>query len=229
MSPPLDPASRAAVPVRDAGRGAGRRGSAAAGAPALRRDPRRGAARNRAAADPVVGAADQPVPAGDDQSGRGEGDLAQFGLVAGVLAPQSADDVHRLLRGGGELQSGVDGRAGVESEVLGGEPAAEAAGEDLGDQRRGGAAGLLAAQPAGDRGLVVAQVESVLEAELVDAAGEARVGEARFGDECGEPAIGRALRGSIRHAAVRSTAFGRAFGGRGWGGDWRGGPGTARM
>ena len=68
-----------------------------------------------AAGDPVVGAADQPVPAGHDEPGRGEGDLAQLGMAAGVLAPQPADDVDGLLGRRGELQPRVDGRAGVEA------------------------------------------------------------------------------------------------------------------
>ncbi len=152
-----------------------------------------------AACHPLVGAADQPVPAGDDQARRGEGDLAEFGVAAGVLAPQAADDVDRLLGGGGELQARVDGRAGVEAEVLGGEPAAQAAGEDLGDEGGGGAARLLAAEPAGHGGLVVPQVEAVFQAQLVHPSGEARVGEPCFGDERGEPAVRDALRGSFRH------------------------------
>lgn len=49
------------------------------------------------AADPVVGTPDQPVPAGHDESCRGEGDLAQLGVAAGVLAPQPADDVDGFL------------------------------------------------------------------------------------------------------------------------------------
>lgn len=71
---------------------------------------------------PVVGAADQPVAAGNDQTRRGEGDLAEFGVAAGVLAPEPADDVDGLFGGRGELQARVDRRAGVETEVLGGEP-----------------------------------------------------------------------------------------------------------
>lgn len=39
------------------------------------------------AGHPFVGPADEPVAAGDDESGRGEGDLAQLGVGAGVLAP----------------------------------------------------------------------------------------------------------------------------------------------
>ena len=152
-----------------------------------------------AAADPLVGPADQPVPAGHDEPGRGEGDLAQLGVAAGVLAPQPADDVDGLLGGGGELQPRVDGRAGVEAQVLGGEPAAEPPGEDLGDQGGGGAAWLLPAQPAGHRGLVVPQIEAVFEAELVHPAGEPGVGESGFCDERGELAVGGALRGSFRH------------------------------
>ena len=171
-------------------------GATAAGA-ALDRDRGRQPARRRA--DPLVGPADQPVPAGHDEPGRGEGDLAQLGVAAGVLAPQPADDVDGLLGRGGELQPRVDGRAGVEAEVLGGEPAAEAAGEDLGDQRGRGAAWLLPAQPAGHGCLVVLQIEPVFEAELVHAAGETRVGEPGFCDERGELAVGGALRGSFRH------------------------------
>ncbi len=138
------------------------------------------------AGDPLVGAADQPVAAGDDESGGREGDLAEFGVGAVVLAPHGGDDVDGLLRGLGELQSGVDRGAGVQADVLGGEPAAEPAGEDLGDEGRGGAARLLAAQPAGHRGLVVAQVEAVFQAELVDPPGEAGVREAGLFDERGE-------------------------------------------
>ncbi len=36
------------------------------------------------------------VAAGYDEPGRGEGDLAEFGVAAGVLAPQAADDVDGL-------------------------------------------------------------------------------------------------------------------------------------
>lgn len=50
-----------------------------------------------AATHPVVGPSDQPVAAGDDESRRGEGDLAELGVAAGVLAPQAADDVDGLL------------------------------------------------------------------------------------------------------------------------------------
>src|SRR5690606_8310831 len=132
------------------------------------------------AGDLLVGAADEPVPAGHHQAGRGEGDLAQFGVAAGVLAPEPADDVDGLLGGGGELQAGVDGRAGVQAEVLGGEAAAEAPGEDLGDQGGRGAPGLLSAQPAGDGRLVVSEVQPVFETELVHATGESRVGEPSF-------------------------------------------------
>lgn len=152
-----------------------------------------------AVGDAVVGAPDQPVAAGDDETGRGEGDLAEFGVAAGVLAPQPADDVYGLLRRRGELQSRVDGGAGVEAEVLGAEPAAESPGEDLGDQRGRRAAGLLPAQPPRDGGLVVSEVESVFEAELVHTTGQTCVGEPRFCDECGELAVGGALRGSFRH------------------------------
>ena len=129
-------------------------------------------------------------------------------MAAGVLAPQPADDVHGLLGRGGELQARVDGRAGVQTQVLGGQPAAEPPGEDLGDQRGGGAARLLAAQPAGHGGLVVAQVEAVLEAELVHPAGESGVGESGFGDERGELSVGDALREVVPSSAVRSPAFG---------------------
>ncbi|GAA3305925.1 hypothetical protein GCM10020295_60890 [Streptomyces cinereospinus] len=162
---------------------------------ALRGHPGRGLAPG----DPLVGPADQPVAAGDDQSGRGEGDPAQLGVAAGVLAPQAADDVDGLLRAGRELQARVDRGAGVQAQVLSGEPAAEPAGEHLGDERRGGPPGLLSAQPAGDGGLVVSEVESVFEAELVHATGETCVGEPRFCDERGELAVGSALRGSFRH------------------------------
>ncbi len=162
-----------------------------------------GTARHRAGlarpAHPLVRPPDQPVPAGDDQPRRGEGDLPQLRMAAGVLAPQPADDVDRLGRGGRELQAGIDGGAGVQAQVLRGEPAAEPPGEDLGDQRGGGAPGLLPAQPAGHGGLVVPQVEAVFETELVHPAGEAGVGEPGFGDERGESAVGGALRGSFRH------------------------------
>ncbi len=128
-------------------------------------------------------------------------------MAAGVLAPQPADDVDGLLGGGRELQPGVDRGAGVQAEILGGEAAAQAPGEDLGDERGRGASGLLAAQPPGDGGLVVSQVEPVFETELVHATGESRVGEPRFCDERGELSVGGALRGSFRHGAVRSPAF----------------------
>lgn len=162
--------------------------------------------------DAVVGPADQPVPAGDDESGRGEGDLAEFGVAAGVLAPQAADDVDGLLRGGRELQPGVDGCAGVESEVLRGQAPAEAAGEDLGDERGRGAAGLLPPQPPRHRRLVVSEVESVFQTELVHATGETCVGEPRFCDERGELAVGSALRGSFRHLRCGLLPFGSAGG-----------------
>lgn len=160
---------------------------------------RAGAGRQVPACHPVVGAPDEPVPAGDDQARRGEGDLAEFGVAAGVLAPESADDVDGLLGGRGELQTRVDRRAGVETEVLGGETASEAAGEDLGDEGRRGAARLLAAEPAGHGGLVVPQIETVLQTELVDPSRQARMGESRFGDERGELAVRDALRWSFRH------------------------------
>lgn len=153
----------------------------------------------RRPADPLVRPADQPVPAGDDETGRGERDLPQLGLAARVLAPQPADDVDRLGRGRRELQARVDRGAGVQAQVLRGEAAAQASGEDLGDQRGRGAPGLLAPQPAGHGGLVVPQVEAVFEAELVHPAGEAGVGETGLGDERREPAVGRALRRSFRH------------------------------
>lgn len=120
-------------------------------------------------------------------------------MAAGVLAPQAADDVDGLLGGRGELEARVDGCAGVEPEVLRGEAAAEAPGEHLGDEGGRGAAGLLPAQPPRHRCLVISQVKSVFEAELVHATGETCVGEPRFCDERGELAIGSALRGSFRH------------------------------
>lgn len=171
------------------------RGIGGGGAP-LRGDARGGRV---AAAHPVVGPSDQPVPAGDDESRRGEGDLAQLGVTAGVLAPQTADDVDGLLGGRGEFQARVDGCARVEPEVLRAEAPPEAAGEHLGDEGRGGAPGLLPAQPPGDRCLVISQIKSVFEAELVHATGETCVGEPRFCDERGELSVGSALRGSIRH------------------------------
>ncbi len=128
-------------------------------------------------------------------------------MAAGVLAPQAADDVHRLGGAGGEFEPGVHRRTGVQAEVLGGEPAPQPAGEHLGDQRGGGAPGLLAAQPAGHRRLVVAQVEAVLDAELIDSSGQSCIGEPRFGDQRGELAVGRVVRGSFRHRLYRSPAF----------------------
>ena len=100
---------------------------------------------------------------------------------------------------GGELQTGVDGRARVEAQVLRREPASEPPGEDLGDQGRGGPARLLAPQPASHGRLVVPQIETVLEAELVHPAGETCVRESGFCDERGELAVGGALRRSFRH------------------------------
>lgn len=91
-------------------------------------------------------------------------------MAAGVLAPQPADDVDGLLGGRGELQARVDGGTGVQAEVLGGEPTAEAAGEHLGDECGRRPPGLLTAQPAGDRRLVVSEVEAVFETELVHTA-----------------------------------------------------------
>lgn len=76
---------------------------------------------------------------------------------------------------------------------------AETTGEDLGDQRGCGAARLLAAEPAGHRGLVVPQIEAVFQTELVHPSREARMGEPRFGDERGELAVRDALRWSFRH------------------------------
>ena len=167
--------------------------------------------------DPVVGPPDQPVPAGHDEPRRGERDLAELGMAARVLAPQAADDVDGLLGRGGELQTRVDRGAGVEPQVLGGEPAAQAPGEHLGDQCGCGAAGLLAAQPARHGCLVVAQVETVLQAELVDSAGQSGVGEPRLRDERGELAVGRALRRSFRHqlCGLLPWAGGRPSGPRG--------------
>src|SRR5690606_39203037 len=124
------------------------------------------------AGDPLVGASDEPVAAGDDETSGSEGDLAELGQAAGVLAPEPGDDVHRLGGAGGELKPRVHGCARLQTEVLGGQAAAQAAGEDLGDEGRCGAARALAAQPAGDRGLVVAQIETVFEAELVDTPGQ---------------------------------------------------------
>lgn len=120
-------------------------------------------------------------------------------MAAGVLAPQAADDVDGLLGGRGELQPRVHGSAGVEPEVLCAQAPAEAAGEDLGDERGSGPARLLAPQPPGHGCLVVSQVQSVFEPELVHATGETCVGEPRFCDERGELSIGSALRGSFRH------------------------------
>lgn len=95
--------------------------------PALYGHPARPVVVGVAAGDTFVRAPDQPVPAGHDESGRGEGDLAQLGVAAGVLAPQPADDVHRLTGARGELQPGVHRRTGVQAEVLGGQPAVPAA------------------------------------------------------------------------------------------------------
>ncbi len=203
-----DRAQRVDVPVGDLVAGAALGVPARAGRqrehrPALR--PGRGGTALRGhpgcllAGHLVVRLADQPVPAGHHEPGRGEGDLAQLGVAAGVLAPQPADDVDGLLGGGGELQPGVHRRARVQAEILGGEPAPEPAGEDLGDEGRGRTARLLPAQPAGDGGLVVSQVQPVLQPELVDATSQTRVGEPRLCDERGELAVGGALRGSVRH------------------------------
>ncbi len=112
--------------------------------PARRGQPARGLGRVTVR-DPLVGPSDQPVAAGHHQPGRGEGDLAQLRVAAGVLAPQTADDVHRLARRGRELQPGVHRRAGVQAEVLGRQPASQSAREDLGDQCGRGASGLLPA------------------------------------------------------------------------------------
>lgn len=160
------------------------------------------------AAHAVVGAADEPVPAGHHEPGRGEGDLAELGVAAGVLAPQPADDVDGLLGGRGEFEPGVHRRTGVEPEVLGGQPAPEPAGEDLGDEGGRGASGLLSAQPPGDGCLVVSEIESVLQTELVHATGETCVGEPRFCDERGELTVGSALRGSFRHLRCGLLPFG---------------------
>ncbi len=181
-----DALTRAAFGLVPGARGDGDRPGPGLHGPALRGDAHGGRDRGGvAAADPVVGPADQPVAAGDDQPRRGEGDLPQFGVAAGVLAPQAADDVDGLLGGGRELQPGVDRRARVEAEVLGGQPPPQPPGEDLGDQGRGGPSGLLSAQPAGHRGLVVSEVEPVFETELVDAAGQPRMGEPGLRDERG--------------------------------------------
>ncbi len=49
------------------------------------------------AGDLLVGPSDQPVAAGHHEPRRGERDLPQLGVAAGVLAPQPADDVDGLL------------------------------------------------------------------------------------------------------------------------------------
>ncbi len=47
----------------------------------------------------------------------------------------------------------------------------------------------------------------MLQAELVDPAGQPGVGESRLRDERGELSVGRALWGSFRHQLYRSPAF----------------------
>ncbi len=132
-----------------------------------------------------VGGGNQPVTAGLDERGGGDGGPGQEVPAPHVAAPQLADllDGPQYRRRELEADAGGEVLAVGHADLVDRDRAAELAAERLGDDRRCPAPRLLSAQPTGHGGLVVPQVESVLDPAHVDPAGEARVRAARFLNE----------------------------------------------
>jgi hypothetical protein len=135
--------------------------------------------------DLVVGAGDQPVPAGLDQGRGGDRGTGQEVAAADVAAPQLARLFDRTGKSGREVQPDARGEvlAVRHADLVDGDLASQLASDRLRDHRGRLAARLLPPQPAGDRGLVVAQVQRVFRAAEVDPAGQAGVGAAGLLDQ----------------------------------------------
>ncbi|CAG6398822.1 hypothetical protein SCOCK_780018 [Actinacidiphila cocklensis] len=139
----------------------------------------------------LVRAGDQPVPAGLDKGGGRDRGAGQEVAPSDVAPPQLADLLDRAQHGRREVQADAGGQvlAVGHADLVYRHRAAELAPQGLGDDAGRPAARLLAAQPAGHRRLVVAQVEAVLRPAHVDPAGEPGVGAAGLLDQRLEPLV----------------------------------------
>ena len=111
---------------------------------------------------------------------QGEGAATQTLIAADVAAPEFADLLDRPDHRRRELEADARGEvlAVGHPDLVDRDRTAELAAQRLGDGARRPAAWLLAAQPAGHGGLVVAEGEAAFGADHVDPAGQARVGAA---------------------------------------------------
>lgn len=129
-----------------------------------------------------------PLPHRDHGRGAGDGPGGELrGPALFVGAPQGGRAVD-------EAADAVGVRAvlarDAEPDVVEAEGPLQPPAQHLADQVGHLAAGALPLQPAGDRGVFVAQGESAGAARLVDVCGESGVGHARLGEEGVEQGVG---------------------------------------